>query len=170
MKYKISLESLGLSDVVKKGRTVREDLLKEIKGARGKVSEVNWKRELETFRSNPLDAAQGYFNQLNEAIRTKLTAPEPIKAAAKKPAAKKPAAKKTAAKKPAAKKPAAKKTAAKKPAAKKPAGKKTPVRKPVAKKTTTRSTSPKAKSTTKRTSVKKTTATRTRKPATKTAQ
>ena len=55
MKYKISLESLGLSDVVKKGRTVREDLLKEIKGARGKVSEVNWKRELETFRSNPLD-------------------------------------------------------------------------------------------------------------------
>ena len=165
MKYKISLESLGLSDVVKKGRTVREDLLKEIKGARGKVSEVNWKRELETFRSNPLDAAQGYFNQLNEAIRTKLTAPEPIKAAAKKPAAKKPAAKK-----PAAKKPAAKKPAAKKPAAKKPAGKKTPVRKPVAKKTTTRSTSPKAKSTTKRTSVKKTTATRTRKPATKTAQ
>ena len=149
MKYIFKFENLGLSDVLDKGRTVREDLMKELKGARVKVSDVNWKRELETFRENPIDTAQTYFNQLNEAIRTKL-APEGVAKASTKPAAKKPAAKKPAAKK---------KTTAKKKA----------VRQPRAKTATTRAAA--KKTTAKRTSTAKQAAsTRTRKTTAKKAQ
>ena len=154
MKYIFKFENLGLSDVLDKGRTVREDLMKELKGARVKVSDVNWKRELETFRENPIDTAQTYFNQLNEAIRTKL-APEDVAKGSTKPAAKKPAAKKPAAKKPAAKK----RTTAKKKA----------VRQPRAKTATTRAAA--KKTTAKRTSTEKQSAsTRTRKTTAKKAQ
>ena len=159
MKYIFKFENLGLSDVLDKGRTVREDLMKELKGARVKVSDVNWKRELETFRENPIDTAQTYFNQLNEAIRTKL-APEAVAKGSSKPAAKKPVAKKPAAKKPVAKKPAAKKrTTAKKKA----------VRQPRAKTATTRAAS--KKTTAKRTSTgKQSASSRTRKTTAKKAQ
>ena len=148
MKYIFKFENLGLSDVLDKGRTVREDLMKELKGARVKVSDVNWKRELETFRENPIDTAQAYFNQLNEAIRTKL-APEDVakgstKPAAKKPAAKKPAAKKrTTAKKKAVRQPRAK-TATTRAAAKKTAAKRTSTEKQSASTRTRKTTAKKA--------------------------
>ena len=126
MKYTLNLETLGLSKVVNKGRTVREDLLKEIEHARGRMTKVDWRQELETFRAQPLDTAQAYFNQLNDAIRAKIGAPEAAAGSAKAPNAvvETPPVKKPTAKKRAAKKPAQKRSSVKKAAVSRTTGKK----------------------------------------------
>ena len=154
MKYTINLETLGLSEVVKKGRTVREDLLKELEVARTKVSDVNWREELETFRENPVEVAQNYLNRIDDVVRNKILSSKPVEGTVKQPTTAPKAA--TASKKPVA----AKKTAT---------TRRKSTRKPRAKTATKQVAVGEKKITTKRAATKKTT-TRSRKVSPKKAQ
>ena len=154
MKYTINLETFGLSEVVKKGRTVREDLLKELEVARTKVSDVNWREELETFRENPVEVAQNYLNRIDDVVRNKILSSKPVEGAVKQQTTSPKTA--TAAKKPVA----AKKTAT---------TRRKSTRKPRAKTATKQAAAGEQKTTTKRATTKKTT-TRSRKVSQKKAQ
>ena len=137
MKKILDSEKFNLGDVLKRGLSVRDEIVNEFNLARSKFAQVNWQNELEAFKNSPIDTAQSYLNQVNEALRTRedetvksesapsTPTPETKPTVARKPraaSAKSPRAKKPVAKKPVAKKPVAKKPAAKKPAAKKSAG------------------------------------------------
>lgn len=154
MKYTINLETFGLEEVVKKGRTVREELLKELEVARNKVSDVNWRQELETFRENPVEVAQNYLNRIDDVVRNKILSGRPVEDTVKQQtSAPKPA--------PTAKKPAAaKKTAT---------ARRKPTRKPRAKAATKQAAVGEKKTPTKRATTKKT-MTRSRKASPKKAQ
>ena len=71
MKKVINVEKLDLTEIVKKGLSVRDQVVQEFKDAREKMSSVDWQNEVETFRKNPLDAAQGYLNQVSEALKNR---------------------------------------------------------------------------------------------------
>jgi DNA-binding protein HU-beta len=126
MKNLLNAEKFDLADVLKRGLSVRDEIIKEFNGAREKLARVDWQKELETFKNNPLDVAQSYLNQVNDALRANSQATEAktddIKSVSK-PKAK--AAKRTSRtgtstpKSPRASKTTAKKTAPKKTAAKK---------------------------------------------------
>ena len=99
MKKVIDVEKLDLGEMVKKGLSVRDQVVQEFKDARIKMAQVNWQNELETFRKNPLDTAQGYLNQVSEALKGRMESQTETKTPAPKSVAKKPAAKKSTAKK-----------------------------------------------------------------------
>ena len=166
MKKILDAEKFDLGDAIKRGLSVRDGLVNEFNLARSKFAQVNWHNEFEAFKKNPMDTAQSYLNQVNEALRNRtehttttqaessgspVSEVKPVakrKSKTTRTATKSPRTKKPAAPKADAKTPAVKKVAVKKVAAKSTATQKVVSKKPVVKKTTTvRATSTKSKGT-----------------------
>ncbi len=119
MKKILDADKFNLGDVLKRGLSVRDEIVNEFNVARSKFAKVNWQDEIEAFKNNPIDTAQSYLTQVNEVLRSRteeqskgedkstvkapetkpVTSRKPRVASAKSPRAKKPAAKKPAAKK-----------------------------------------------------------------------
>ena len=155
MKNLLNTEKFDLADVLKRGLSVRDEIIKEFNSAREKLARVDWQNELETFKNDPLTVAQSYLNQVNEALRTTAQTPETEKNETKtvaKPKTK--TVKRT---------PRAGTSTPKSPRVSKTTAKKTTAKKTVTKKARTSTTaSKKANATAKTTTRKSTTATRTR--------
>ena len=170
MKNLLNTEKFDLADVLKRGLSVRDEIIREFNSAREKLAKVDWQNELETFKSNPLDVAQSYLNQVNEALRTTSEKPEAQKGETETVAKPKTKTVKRASRTGAStpKSPRASKTTAKKSAPKKPVTKKAVAKKTVTKKARTSTAASKKAGATATTSTRKsTTATRSRAAAKK---
>jgi len=156
MKKILDAEKFDLGDAIKRGLSVRDELVNEFNLARTKFAQVNWQNELKAFKNNPVDTAQSYLSQVNDVLRNRTEQKETTETEAsdspvsdvKHAPKRKPRTPGTPAKSPRVKKPAAKKSAVKKAVVKPVATKKPAAKKPVVKKTTTvRATSTTSKGT-----------------------
>lgn len=149
MKKMIDAEKFDLGDVLKRGLSVRDEIVNEFNLARSKFAKVNWQDELDAFKKSPVDTAQSYLNQVNEALRSRTeqkgttqTESTEVKTEVKPTVTRKASATRTTAKSPRAKQSVGKKPATKKAVVKKATAKPVVARKAVAKKPVAKTTAP----------------------------